>query len=48
MYEIEDKENREQYQMQRSAARKDWVKNMAILFLTIMLVLTFCSNTIMN
>ena len=48
MYEIEDKENREQYQMQRSAARKDWVKNMAILFLTIMLVLTFFSNTIMN
>ena len=48
MYEIEDKENREQYQMQRSAARKDWVKNMAILFLTIMLVLTFFSNTILN
>ena len=48
MYEIEDKENREQYRMQRSAARKDWIKNMAILFLSIMLVLTFFSNTIMN
>ena len=48
MYEIEDKENREQYQMQRSAARKDWIKNLAILFLSVMLVLTFFSNTIMN
>ena len=48
MYEIEDKENREQAQMQRSAARKDWIKNMAILFLSVMLVLTFFSNTIMN
>ena len=48
MYEIEDKENREQYQMQRSAARKDWIKNLAIIFLSIMLVLTFFSNTIMN
>ncbi|MBR6770250.1 MAG: HlyD family efflux transporter periplasmic adaptor subunit [Lachnospiraceae bacterium] len=28
--------------------RRDWVKNVAIVFLTIMLVLTFCSNTIMN
>lgn len=28
--------------------RKDWVKNAAIVFLTIMLVLTFFSNTIMN
>ena len=48
MYEIEDKENRERYQMQRSAARKDWIKNLAIVFLSIMLVLTFFSNTIMN
>lgn len=48
MYEIEDKQNREQYQMQRSAARRDWLKNIAIVFLTIMLVLTFFSNTIMN
>ncbi len=48
MYEIEDKENREQYQMQRSAAKKDWIKNFAILFLSVMLVLTFFSNTIMN
>lgn len=28
--------------------RKDWIKNIAIIFLTIMLVLTFFSNTIMN
>lgn len=28
--------------------RKDWVKNAAIIFLTIMLILTFFSNTIMN
>ena len=48
MYEIEDKENRERYQMQRSAARKDWIKNLAIVFLSIMLILTFFSNTIMN
>ena len=48
MYEIEDKENRERYQMQRSAARKDWIKNLTIVFLSIMLILTFFSNTIMN
>ena len=48
MYEIEDKENRERYQQYRSNAKKDWVKNTAIVFLTIMLVLTFFSNTIMN
>ena len=48
MYEIEDKENREQYQMQRSEARKGWIKNLAIVFLMIMLILTFFSNTIMN
>ena len=28
--------------------RREWVKNAAIIFLTIMLVLTFFSNTIMN
>ena len=48
MYEIEDKKNRERYQMQRSAARKDWIKNLTIVFLSIMLILTFFSNTIMN
>ena len=48
MYEIEDKENREGYQMQRLAARKDWIKNLTIVFLSIMLILTFFSNTIMN
>ena len=48
MYEIEDKENRERYQQYRSNAKKDWVKNTAIVFLTIMLLLTFFSNTIMN
>lgn len=29
-------------------SRKDWIKNIAIIFLTIMLILTFFSNTIMN
>ena len=48
MYEVEDKQNREQYQMQRSAARKDWIKNVALAFLSILLILTFFSNTIMN
>ena len=48
MNEIEDKQNREQYQMQRSAARKDWIKNVALAFLSILLILTFFSNTIMN
>lgn len=48
MYEIEDKQNREQYQIQRSAARKDWIKNVALAFLSILLILTFFSNTIMN
>ena len=28
--------------------RREWVKNAAIIFLTIMLLLTFFSNTIMN
>lgn len=28
--------------------RRDWIKNVAIIFLTVMLVLTFFSNTIMN
>ena len=28
--------------------RREWVKNAAIIFLSIMLVLTFFSNTIMN
>ena len=30
------------------AKRREWVKNAAIIFLSIMLVLTFFSNTIMN
>ncbi len=30
------------------AKRREWVKNVAIIFLTIMLLLTFFSNTIMN
>ena len=45
MYEIEDKERRERYEQN---TRKDWIKNFAIVFLSIMLVLTFFSNTIMN
>ena len=28
--------------------RREWIKNAAIIFLVIMLVLTFFSNTIMN
>ncbi len=48
MYELEDKElNREEKREPRSS-RKDWIKNCAIIFLSIMLVLTFFSNTIMN
>lgn len=31
-----------------SSKRRDWVKNVAIIFLAVMLVLTFFSNTIMN
>ena len=46
MDRIEDKERREQYY--QGSARKDWIKNLAIIFLSIMLVLTFFSNTIMN
>lgn len=33
---------------EKSRKRKDWIKNVAIIFLVIMLVLTFFSNTIMN
>ena len=47
MYELEDKQggDRNSYQGSR---RKDWIKNIAIIFLSIMLILTFFSNTIMN
>lgn len=33
---------------EKSIKRRDWVKNVAIIFLVIMLLLTFFSNTIMN
>ena len=33
---------------ERTNNRKEWVKNVAIVFLSVMLVLTFFSNTIMN
>ncbi len=33
---------------ENGSKRRDWVKNAAIIFLTIMLLLTFFSNTIMN
>lgn len=33
---------------EKSTKRRDWVKNALIIFLTVMLVLTFFSNTIMN
>ena len=31
-----------------ASKRRDWIKNVAIIFLVIMLILTFFSNTIMN
>ena len=34
--------------IEKKGSRKEWVKNIAIIFLSIMLVLTFFSNTIMN
>ncbi|MBP5151813.1 MAG: hypothetical protein ILP13_02720, partial [Lachnospiraceae bacterium] len=34
--------------MNETKKRKEWIKNFAIIFLAILLVLTFCSNTIMN
>lgn len=34
--------------MEENKKKKDWVKNAIIIFLVIMLILTFCSNTIMN
>lgn len=34
--------------MSEVSKRKDWIKNVAIIFLIVMLVLTFFSNTIMN
>ena len=33
---------------EKKTNRKEWVKNVAIIFLSVMLVLTFFSNTIMN
>ena len=34
--------------MEENRKKREWVKNAAIVFLTIMLLLTFFSNTIMN
>ena len=34
--------------MQEKPRNRDWVKNAAIIFLAVLLVLTFFSNTIMN
>lgn len=34
--------------MEKKKNRKEWIKNAIIIFLVVMLVLTFCSNTIMN
>lgn len=49
MYEIEDKDrNQNEEPVNSGQRRKDWIKNVAIIFLLIMLVLTFFSNTIMN
>ena len=33
---------------QNSNKRKDWIKNAAIIFLVVLLILTFFSNTILN
>lgn len=33
---------------EKTSKRKDWIKNAAIVFLVVMLILTFFSNTIMN
>ena len=33
---------------QKGSKKREWIKNIAIIFLTIMLILTFFSNTIMN
>lgn len=33
---------------QKGSKKREWIKNVAIIFLTIMLILTFFSNTIMN
>ncbi len=33
---------------EKNSNRKEWVKNVAIIFLSVMLILTFFSNTIMN
>ncbi len=33
---------------QKGSRKREWIKNIAIIFLTIMLILTFFSNTIMN
>lgn len=34
--------------MEKEKKRREWIKNALIIFLVLMLVLTFCSNTIMN
>ena len=34
--------------MEKIRNRKDWIKNAIIIFLIVMLVLTFCSDSIMN
>ena len=34
--------------METKVKNRDWVKNAAIIFLAVLLVLTFFSNTIMN
>ena len=44
----EEKIQEEKKQEVKKVSRKEWVKNAAIIFLSIMLVLTFFSNTIMN
>ena len=32
----------------KGSRKREWIKNIAIIFLTIMLILTFFSNTMMN
>jgi len=43
-----ERSNRRKMSTEKTSNRKEWVKNVAIIFLSVMLVLTFFSNTIMN
>ena len=44
----DNRRKNEENKMEENRKKRDWVKNAAIVFLTVMLLLTFFSNTIMN